>query len=380
MGGIKSFSQILSFVIAQTLLLSAFITIGFWRVFFYGQYEGNGLDASAVLIMMACALLALRMVWPILIEPVEAYWGTSAKVRVRKWLLPSLQASISILVIGALATLAPLSPIVSDRAAPAIAALSIAAPLIVTSLLLYSALRRRTAIRKGIDLMRDAYQSVGSEKALSRVSASLETEEGTGATTVRAYPQGFTFAGLSSKPWHDPTDFPWLAAFVSSVDDILAEAMSVLKVHETHIQKYDYVGLDGDFWQSFKFVARHEEIAENIALCPKTAALLKTIPGYPCFRDAMFSILGPGGLIKSHRDVSNVFLTLHLPLVAPGNGYIEVGGMRREWRKGEPLVFDSSYNHQAENKSAETRIVLLVDFPHPDLSGSELEWVHKARL
>lgn len=94
----------------------------------------------------------------------------------------------------------------------------------------------------------------------------------------------------------------------------------------------------------------------------------------------MFSILEGGGVIHPHRDVSNVFLTMHLPLIAPGDGFIEVGGLRREWRRGEALIFDSSYQHQAQNNSDKTRVVLLVDFLHPDLTREEASWVTASRL
>ena len=89
---------------------------------------------------------------------------------------------------------------------------------------------------------------------LDRVRASVANEAGRIETTVKANPQGFTFAGLASKPWHDPADFPWLAAFVDKTDAISSEAERVLRRGEG-IQKYDYVGLDGDFWKSFKFVS-----------------------------------------------------------------------------------------------------------------------------
>ena len=78
--------------------------------------------------------------------------------------------------------------------------------------------------------------------------------------------------------------------------------------------------------------------------------------------------------------VSNVFLTLHLPLIAPEGGVMEVGGLTRAWRRGEPLVFDSSYAHQARNPTDETRVILLVDFLHPDLTADERQWIHDMRL
>jgi|GEM_PF-1543710 len=380
MGGLKSFNEILAFVAAQVGVLLLLGLYNFSFVVSNPDFIAGPIGPAGFFLVAAGILATLRLVWPILVEPVELFWGTSAKVRIGKWLLPTLFASALVFIAAAVVAFALYQIAWVNVFLFAATALALAAPFAITALLLYSAIRRREAIRGGLENMRDACSVVERTDDVERINASIATEAGSGTTTVRANPQGFTFAGLTSKPWHDPEDFLWVSGFVSAVDEILEEAESVLNIHEDRIEMYRYVGLDGEFWRSFKLAARHREVPENLELCPKTAALLKTIPGYPSFRDAMFSILDPGGLIKSHRDVSNVFLTLHLPLIAPGSGYIEVGGLRREWRKGVPLIFDSSYNHQAANKSDEARVVLLVDFLHPELTEDERAWVRASRL
>ena len=221
---------------------------------------------------------------------------------------------------------------------------------------------------------------LASRPELVRARASIMSEHGESATTVRPNPQGFTFAGLTSKPWHDAADFPWVRAFEDSVENIAREFLALDRSNRDTIHPYRYAGLEGEFWQSFQFVTRHRELASNTALCPKTTELLRSIPHYPAFRDAMFSILDGNSAIAPHRDVSNVFLTMHLPLIAPGNGFMEVGGLRREWRRGEAMIFDSSYHHQAQNNADSERVVLLVDFLHPDLTDEEAAWVAAARL
>jgi len=256
-------------------------------------------------------------------------------------------------------------------------AAAIGAPLTISCLLMISAFRRLRAYQRSLELMA-ANDRAG--EALERVHVSIKSEAGNSDTTVRPSPQGFTFAGLTSRPWHDVQDFGWVRAFEQSIDEITGEFEAVCMRHKEEIHAYKYAGLEGDFWKSFQFVTRHREIPENAAMCPNTTALLKTIPHYPSFRDAMFSILDGGGVIQPHRDVSNVFLTMHMPLIAPGNGFIEVGGLRREWRRGEALIFDSSYHHQAQNNSDEVRVVLLVDFLHPDLTPEEAAWVTASRL
>jgi beta-hydroxylase len=379
MGALRNFNHIAALLAAQFFLLVLIVgdDMATWRG---AMIPGGSTGLSEHLMMLATILVLLWLAWLTLLESVEGYWGISAKERIDSWLQPSLLVAAALLGIAAGYIVDTgrqgldgirLFPLIDVSMLPAIAA---------TALLMWSAARRWKAIRNGVGKMREARGAIGSSSGLERITASIACEAGLADVSVRANPQGFTFAGLTSKPWHDPADFGWLPAFVDAVDDVRAEAQAVLAGHDERIEHYHYVGLGGNFWRNFSFVKRHEEIPANLDLCPVTARLLRTVPGYPSFRDAMYSILGPRGVVRPHRDVSNVFLTLHLPLIVPPGGYVDVGGIRREWRYGEPLIFDSSYAHEAVNPSDDTRVVLLVDFPHPDLSDVERDWVRASRI
>jgi beta-hydroxylase len=379
MFGYRGFQEILRLLLAQIAVITIFLALAgmlFSTAIAEGDFRSY-LSFSGSVLALAALLFVLRLTWPVAMEPVELLWGTSAKVRITRWLEPALLwAALAVAVASIFALLGQTAGLFGTLAF-AIVVLAALVPLGVSLALLVSALRKKVSYQKGIDIMN---ATLGDEKGFERVIASVKNEAGTIETTVKANPQGFAFAGLTSKPWHDPKDFPWIAAFEDAVDEIASEAERVLRLEGDRIQKYDYVGLDGDFWKSFKFVARHKPNEDNLASCPTTAALLRTVPGFPIFRDAMFSILEGGGIIRPHRDVSNVFLTLHLPLVAPKNGTIEVGGLKRSWERGKALVFDSSYSHQAVNASDQTRVILLVDFLHPDLTEQEREWVKEMSL
>jgi aspartate beta-hydroxylase len=49
-----------------------------------------------------------------------------------------------------------------------------------------------------------------------------------------------------------------------------------------------------------------------------------------------------------------------------------VGGEIHEWAYGRAVVFDDTYEHEAWNRSAKTRVVLIFDLWHPDLSSVEI--------
>jgi aspartyl/asparaginyl beta-hydroxylase (cupin superfamily) len=57
--------------------------------------------------------------------------------------------------------------------------------------------------------------------------------------------------------------------------------------------------------------------------------------------------------------------------VAPEKCSLRVGAEEREWRYGKTLVFDDTIEHEAWNRSTETRIVLLFDVWRPELDPTE---------
>ena len=377
MGGLAGFKRLFAFLVAQVSLLVVCAAYLAYVAFNHSTRPDLAAAGAFALVFAASSLLVLRYAWPIGTNGVELFWGTSVKLHVERLLQPALVLGALAMLASAIFLLLANDTYLARAFEIVLTAGAIGAPLTVSCLLMTSAFRRLKAYRHSLELMA-ANEQAG--EALERVHVSINSEAGNSDTTVRPSPQGFTFAGLTSRPWHDVQAFPWVKAFEESIEDITGEFEALIKLHKDEIHAYRYAGLEGDFWKSFQFVTRHREIPENEAMCPHTTALLKTIPHYPSFRDAMFSILDAGGVIQPHRDVSNVFLTMHLPLIAPGNGFIEVGGLRREWRRGEAMIFDSSYHHQAQNNSGKVRVVLLVDFLHPDLTPEEAAWVTASRL
>ncbi|WP_455219120.1 aspartyl/asparaginyl beta-hydroxylase domain-containing protein, partial [Kaarinaea lacus] len=97
-------------------------------------------------------------------------------------------------------------------------------------------------------------------------------------------------------------------------------------------------------------------------------------------RDAMFSLLEPHADIDRHQDYHNVYLTCHLGLIIPENAYIQVAGIEKRWEEGKCLVFDSSYTHSAHNHDDNPRLILLVDFLHPDINEAEFDWLEQVGL
>ena len=117
-------------------------------------------------------------------------------------------------------------------------------------------------------------------------------------------------------------------------------------------------------WRSFFLWGYGYRIDDNADRCPATAALVQHIPG---LNSAFFSILAPGTHIPAHRGVTKGLITCHLGLIVPRDGDVRMRVADRviRWAEGETLVFDDTYDHEVWNDTANTRVVLLIQFARP---------------
>ena len=111
---------------------------------------------------------------------------------------------------------------------------------------------------------------------------------------------------------------------------------------------------------------------------------------------AFFSALAPNSHVKRHFGPTNKKLRVQLPLIVPeGMGQLRsanqivsircVGAVVLVapllisrvlfcCREGEPFVFDDSHDHEAWNRSeTASRIILIFDVWHPDLTQKEIK-------
>ncbi len=114
--------------------------------------------------------------------------------------------------------------------------------------------------------------------------------------------------------------------------------------------------------------------------CPETTRLLTRVVGPDLmlrtpFAFAFFSTLHAGAAIAPHAAPCNLRLRVHLPLVQVAESVHEcglrVGSLVVPWREGRSVVFDDSFEHEAWNRTARDRVVLLFDVWHPDLNLAE---------
>ena len=197
-------------------------------------------------------------------------------------------------------------------------------------------------------------------------------------------PKHFYFPGLPQTQFYDRAQFPWLDAVEAATDAIRAELLEVMKDHaaftpylESRADRpfQDVHGmLDNPDWSAFYLWKNGEPVADNIARCPNTMAALA---GAPLARikgrtpSVLFSLLRPGAVIPPHHGFVNTRLICHLPLIVPEGCAFRVGNDTRPWRESKAWLFDDTIEHEAWNRSSETRVILLFDVWRPELSDEE---------
>lgn len=118
-------------------------------------------------------------------------------------------------------------------------------------------------------------------------------------------------------------------------------------------------------WSTFGLYAFGQKQTANCALCPRTTALIESIPGMAM---AGFSRLAPGAHIKPHvgyDEYSRYVLRLHLGLETNPECGLRVTNETRAWQEGKALIFCDALEHEAWNRGSTTRTVLLLDFKNP---------------
>jgi aspartyl/asparaginyl beta-hydroxylase (cupin superfamily) len=164
--------------------------------------------------------------------------------------------------------------------------------------------------------------------------------------------------------------FPWVAHIEDNWEVIREEAERLLEdqaelANFQDISKDQIEITDDDRWKTFFLYGYGFEAKLGVEMCPRTAALMRQIPG---MTTAMISILSPRKHILAHRGPYKGVLRYHLGLIVPQDAEacrIRVGDDIRHWEEGKSLVFDDTFNHEVWNDTDETRVVLFVDVMRP---------------
>lgn len=176
------------------------------------------------------------------------------------------------------------------------------------------------------------------------------------------------YPGLTDAPWHDPKDHPTCKLLEDVGPSIFAEYFSGGGDQLNPYTQPDSSFINGTEWRA-AILSRWGVGQEDASRYPETLSALAD--DTEIAEIIMFSVVKGGGKILPHCGPWNLRLTVHLGLKVPDNTWIRVGDEKRTWTPGKCLVFDDSFEHEVANESDESRVILLVDLWHPDLSANE---------
>jgi aspartate beta-hydroxylase len=225
----------------------------------------------------------------------------------------------------------------------------------------------------GLDGARDA----------ARFAASLDLLLGKKEVYLQQ-PRLYYFPGLPQTQFFERADFPWLDRVEAATADIRAELLAVLD-EEGAFKPYVQANPDlpaierggmhnNPAWSAFYLWRNGELVAKNAARCPKTLEALAQVPMTSVPGRAptvLFSLMRPGAHIPPHTGILNTRLICHLPLIVPEGCSFRVGNETRSWEEGKAWVFDDTIEHEAWNRSAQPRVILLFEAWRPELTAKE---------
>ena len=205
----------------------------------------------------------------------------------------------------------------------------------------------------------------------------------------RQRPKFLYFPGVPSQTYYSRDRFPWYAKLEASTEIIREELRAVLEdtrnlepflgaASEATPELLKASGSGPAVWDAYFFYRHGDRFDEHCDRCPRTSALLDELPLSRVRAhspETLFSVLQPGSHIMPHRGVTNTRLVTHLPLIVPSDCAIRVGGEIHEWQEGRCVTFDDTMEHEAWNKSGQTRVVLILDCWNPDMTEAEQEAV-----
>ena len=208
-------------------------------------------------------------------------------------------------------------------------------------------------------------------------------------TTPMQRPPHFV-SGLTSAPWHRKDRFPWIARLEAAWQAVREEGMAAMaraagRSSPSMPDEWGQVGgralhdsslvANGD-WRELLLFGTNGAGEDGRRQCPLTTSVLSSVPeivhaATTGTGEVLFSVLAPGTHLRAHCGSTNSRLTAHLGIRIPENCTIRCGDETRTWTEGECIVFDDSYEHEVWHGGDSPRLVLLINFWHPDVPMSQ---------
>lgn len=181
---------------------------------------------------------------------------------------------------------------------------------------------------------------------------------------------------LTGRPWWTAEQTTY-SHHLKKLEDrwqvIRREGLALLNEKQTGFLPESENLRDTGVWKQFELFARGKKIAANCARAPQTCQLIEGIPDAAgCKRGQVkFSVVHPGTHVWAHTGPTNCRIRAHLGLAVPDGALIRVANETRSWVEGKFIIFDDSFEHEVWHDGTTPRLVLIVDFWHPELTDAQ---------
>jgi len=171
----------------------------------------------------------------------------------------------------------------------------------------------------------------------------------------------------ATKPFHDPSTLKLCQRLSENIDVIEEEYSTLLHDqidrNKDRFQSVTSMNYDSGWKTLVLFYNGHRIDNFPYHLCPITTAIMESVP--LAGRIVGFNRQQPMSGIPLHSDGNNMWLTCQMGIHVPEDekAYIRVGPETRTWKRGECLLYDTTYEHETRNNhETQERVVLHVDF------------------
>ena len=181
---------------------------------------------------------------------------------------------------------------------------------------------------------------------------------------IHAYMPGLA----ETKAFHDPAQLELCQKLSENIDVIEKEYEALVEDmngtgKKDRFQSVTSMNYEGGWKTLVLFYNGHRIKDFPYHLCPVTTKVMESVP--LAGRIAGFNRQKPKSGIPLHSDGNNMWLTTQMGVKIPDGekAFIKVGGESRYWKRGECLLYDTTYNHETMNESEDQeRVVLHIDF------------------
>ena len=195
---------------------------------------------------------------------------------------------------------------------------------------------------------------------------------------------------ITARPVWNTSSFDWVPRIEASFDVILEELLQLQRLDKSGFQPYrapstgdaksasEEVGVaatDKGSWNVFYLsLGTVMNFDSNRERCPKTCEILDSIPGI--YGHSFFSCLAPESHITKHNGPTNKKLRCFLPLICKDEARLRVGDVEKvPLKKGKVLIWDDSFEHESWNDDPTSRITLIFDIWHPEITAKEQKFL-----